>query len=113
MADYYEMAQKVLRGGRVIHYEISNWRSRGSNRGQPEICGARHTWDLGLGAFVSGTERWANAHDAAGYVTAVQGGRLPMSQMKGLTAESALAEEELFLGLRQLDGICVAESSGS
>ena len=37
---------------------------------------------------------------------AVQGGRLPMEQHEVLTAEGAL-EEELFLGLRQLDGIDV------
>jgi coproporphyrinogen III oxidase-like Fe-S oxidoreductase len=40
-------------------------------------------------------------------VTAVQGGRLPVEQHETLTAESAL-EEELFLGLRQLDGIDLA-----
>jgi len=39
-------------------------------------------------------------------VSAVQGGRLPVSSSEKLTAESAL-EEELFLGLRQLDGIDV------
>jgi len=39
-------------------------------------------------------------------VSAVQGRRLPVEQHETLTAESAL-EEELFLGLRQLDGIDV------
>jgi oxygen-independent coproporphyrinogen-3 oxidase len=66
---------------------------------------------LGFGAGAhsfSGTERWANAHDAANYVEAVQGGRLPVEQHERLTAEGAL-EEELFLGLRQLDGIDLAE----
>src|SRR5258708_10110476 len=65
---------------------------------------------LGFGAGAhsfSGSERWANAHDAAAYVAAVQGGRLPVEQHETLTAESAL-EEELFLGLRQLDGIDIA-----
>jgi len=41
------------------------------------------------------------------YVSAVEGGRLPVEQHEVLTAESAL-EEELFLGLRQLDGIDLA-----
>jgi oxygen-independent coproporphyrinogen-3 oxidase len=40
-------------------------------------------------------------------VAAVQGGRLPVEQHEALTVESAL-EEELFLGLRQLDGIDLA-----
>jgi coproporphyrinogen III oxidase-like Fe-S oxidoreductase len=39
-------------------------------------------------------------------VNAVQEGRLPAEQHEVLTAEKAL-EEELFLGLRQLDGIDV------
>ena len=40
-------------------------------------------------------------------MNAVHGGRLPVEQHETLTAESAL-EEELFLGLRQLDGIDLA-----
>jgi coproporphyrinogen III oxidase-like Fe-S oxidoreductase len=40
-------------------------------------------------------------------VNAVTAGRLPVEQHEALTAESAL-EEELFLGLRQLEGIDVA-----
>jgi coproporphyrinogen III oxidase-like Fe-S oxidoreductase len=39
-------------------------------------------------------------------VNAITGGRLPLEQLEKLTAESAL-EEELFLGLRQLEGIDV------
>jgi oxygen-independent coproporphyrinogen-3 oxidase len=65
---------------------------------------------LGFGAGAhsfSGTERWANAHDAAAYVSALQGGRLPVEQLEKVTAAQAL-EEELFLGLRQLDGIDVS-----
>ena len=64
---------------------------------------------LGFGAGAhsfSGTQRWANAHDAAAYVSAIESGRLPVEQLEAVTPESAL-EEELFLGLRQLDGIDV------
>jgi len=39
-------------------------------------------------------------------VNAVMAGRLPVEQHEKLTAESAL-EEELFLGLRQMEGIDV------
>jgi oxygen-independent coproporphyrinogen-3 oxidase len=109
MADYYEMAQKVLRAAGYHHYEISNWAKPGFESGHNLKYWRREAY-LGFGAGAhsfSGTERWANAHDAAGYVTAVQGGRLPIEQHERLTAESAL-EEELFLGLRQLDGIDVA-----
>src|SRR5882757_1796880 len=106
MADYYEMAQKVLRAAGYHHYEISNWAKPGFESRHNLKYWRREAY-LGFGAGAhsfSGTERWANAHDASGYVTAVQGGRLPVEQQESLTAESAL-EEELFLGLRQLDGI--------
>jgi len=108
MAEFYEMAQKVLRAAGYHHYEISNWAKPGFESKHNLKYWRREAY-LGFGAGAhsfSGTERWANAHDAAAYVSAVQGGRLPVEQQEKLTAESAL-EEELFLGLRQLDGIDV------
>jgi oxygen-independent coproporphyrinogen III oxidase len=106
MAEFYDTACAVLAAAGYQHYEISNW-------GRPGFA-SRHNlkyWRreayLGFGAGAhsfSGTERWANAHDAAGYVGALTAGRLPVEQVEKLTAESAL-EEELFLGLRQLEGI--------
>jgi oxygen-independent coproporphyrinogen III oxidase len=108
MAEFYDTACEVLRRAGYEHYEISNW-------GRPGFA-SRHNlkyWRreayLGFGAGAhsfSGTERWANAHDAAEYVGALTAGRLPVEQVEKLTAESAL-EEELFLGLRQLGGIDV------
>jgi oxygen-independent coproporphyrinogen-3 oxidase len=108
MAEFYETACAVLGAAGYQHYEISNW-------GRPGFA-SRHNlkyWRreayLGFGAGAhsfSGSERWANAHDAAGYVGALTGGRLPVEQVEKLTAASAL-EEELFLGLRQLAGIDV------
>src|ERR1700731_141068 len=108
MADYYEMAQGVLRAAGYHHYEISNWAKPGFESRHNLKYWRREPY-LGFGAGAhsfSGTERWANAHDAADYVNAVQGGQLPIEQHERLTPESAL-EEELFLGLRQLDGIDV------
>jgi oxygen-independent coproporphyrinogen-3 oxidase len=106
MAEFYEMAQEALRSAGYHHYEISNWAKPGFESKHNLKYWRREPY-LGFGAGAhsfSGTERWANAHDAAAYVTAVQAGRLPVEQHETLTAESAL-EEELFLGLRQLDGI--------
>jgi oxygen-independent coproporphyrinogen-3 oxidase len=108
MADYYEMAQEALGAAGYHHYEISNW-ARPGFESKHNLKYWRREPYLGFGAGAhsfSGTERWANAHDAAAYVMAVQGGRLPVEQHETLTAESAL-EEELFLGLRQLEGIDV------
>ena len=109
MAEFYEMAQESLGAAGYHHYEISNWAKPGYESKHNLKYWRREPY-LGFGAGAhsfSGAERWANAHDAAAYVTAVQSGRLPVEQHETLTAESAL-EEELFLGLRQLDGIDVA-----
>jgi putative oxygen-independent coproporphyrinogen III oxidase len=108
MAEFYETACEFLERAKFRHYEISNW-------GQPGFE-SRHNlkyWRrepyLGFGAGAhsfSGEQRWANAHDAASYVAAIGDGRLPIEQLETVTRESAL-EEELFLGLRKLDGIDV------
>jgi oxygen-independent coproporphyrinogen-3 oxidase len=109
MAEFYETAQSVLRVAGYHHYEISNWAKPGFES-QHNLKYWRREPYLGFGAGAhsfSGAERWANAHDAAAYVHAIQSARLPIEQLEEVTAEQAL-EEELFLGLRQLDGIDVA-----
>jgi oxygen-independent coproporphyrinogen III oxidase len=108
MAEFYETACKFLRKAGYRHYEISNWGKVGFESRHNLKYWQREPY-LGFGAGAhsfSGTQRWANAHDAAAYVSAIEGGRLPVEQLEAVTPESAL-EEELFLGLRQLDGIDV------
>jgi oxygen-independent coproporphyrinogen-3 oxidase len=108
MADFYEMACEFLEAAGYHHYEISNWAKPGFESKHNLKYWRREPY-LGFGAGAhsfSGTERWANAHDAAEYVEAIQAGRLPAEQLETVTHASAL-EEELFLGLRQLDGIDV------
>jgi oxygen-independent coproporphyrinogen-3 oxidase len=110
MADFYEIAQEKLGAAGYHHYEISNWAKPGFESKHNLKYWRREAY-LGFGAGAhsfSGTERWANAHDAAEYVKAMSSGRLPIEQHEVLTAERAL-EEELFLGLRQLDGIDVGQ----
>jgi oxygen-independent coproporphyrinogen III oxidase len=110
MADFYEMAQEKLGAAGYHHYEISNWAKPGFESKHNLKYWRREAY-LGFGAGAhsfSETERWANAHDAAEYVKAMSSGRLPIEQHEVLTPERAL-EEELFLGLRQLDGIDVGQ----
>jgi oxygen-independent coproporphyrinogen-3 oxidase len=109
MAEFYELAQTSFSAAGYHHYEISNWAKPGF-----ESCHNLKYWRreayLGFGAGAhsfSGVQRWANVHDAADYVKALQNGFLPFEQLERLTPEAAL-EEELFLGLRQLDGIDVS-----
>src|SRR5262249_13166271 len=54
-----------------------------------------------------GSRRWANVHDAARYVSAIEQGTEAREQVEVVTTEQAL-EEEFFLGLRQLEGIDLA-----
>jgi len=108
MAEFYETACKFLRKAGYRHYEISNWGKAGFESRHNLKYWQREPY-LGFGAGAhsfSGTQRWANAHDAAAYVSAIESGRLPAEQLEAVTPESAL-EEELFLGLRQMDGIDV------
>lgn len=108
MASFYETAQEHLESAGYHHYEISNWAKPGYESRHNLKYWRREPY-LGFGAgahsFVA-NNRWANAHDAADYVTAIEAARLPIEQHEVLTPERAL-EEELFLGLRQLDGIDV------
>src|SRR5258705_1628128 len=103
MAEFYELAQERLGAAGYHHYEISNWAKPGFESKHNLKYWRREPY-LGFGAGAhsfSGTERWANAPDAAAYVTTVRGGRLAVQQHEKLTAESAV-EEEMFPCLRAL-----------
>lgn len=110
MAEFYETACEFLERAGFRHYEISNWGRTGFESRHNLKYWRREAY-LGFGAGAhsfSGAQRWANAHDAAAYVAAIGAGKLPIEQLEEVTRESAL-EEELFLGLRKLDGIDVAQ----
>jgi oxygen-independent coproporphyrinogen-3 oxidase len=110
MAEFYETACEFLERAGFLHYEISNW-GRPGFESRHNLKYWRREAYLGFGAGAhsfSGTQRWANAHDAAAYVAVIGAGKLPIEQLEEVTRESAL-EEELFLGLRKLDGIDVAQ----
>src|SRR2546429_8971569 len=109
MAEFYEMAQEALGAAGDHHYGISNWGKAGFESRHNLKYWRREPY-LGFGAGAhsfSGTQRWANAHDAAAYVAAVQSGRFPVGQQGKLTADSALGEE-LVLWFRQLVGVRLA-----
>jgi oxygen-independent coproporphyrinogen-3 oxidase len=109
MAESYELAQSSFSAAGYHHYEISNWAKPGFESRHNLKYWRREAY-LGFGAGAhsfSGVQRWANAHDAASYANAIPKEVLPVEQLERLTPEAAL-EEELFLGLRQLDGIDVS-----
>jgi putative oxygen-independent coproporphyrinogen III oxidase len=109
MADSYEFACERLREAGYDHYEISNWALPGF-RSRHNLKYWRREPYLGFGAGAhsfDGRWRWANAHDPAAYAGAIEQGRLPIEQLEEVTPKQAL-NEELFLGLRQLEGIDLA-----
>ena len=110
MASFYDHACARLAAAGYIHYEISNWALPGFESRHNRKYWRREPY-IGFGAGAhsfNGTQRWANAHDPAGYVAAIEQGGFPVEQLEPVTREMAL-EEEFFLGLRQLAGIDLAQ----
>jgi len=106
MAASYEAACEQLAGAGYEHYEISNWALPGF-RSRHNLKYWRREPYLGFGAGAhsfDGRRRWANAHDPAQYVAAIEKGVLPVEQREEITPAQAI-EEEMFLGLRQLEGV--------
>ncbi len=106
MAEFYELAQTELKAAGYGQYEISNWTKPGFESRHNLKYWQREPY-LGFGAGAhsfSGTQRWANRHDAAAYVAAISEGKSAVESADTLTQSLAL-EEEFFLGLRKLSGI--------
>ena len=110
MAGFYERACARLATAGYCHYEISNWGLTGfESRHNLKYWRREPYFGFGAGAHsFNGMQRWANAHDPAAYAASVGQGRFPVEQVEKVSRDQAL-EEELFLGLRQLAGINLAE----
>jgi oxygen-independent coproporphyrinogen-3 oxidase len=109
-AEFYDSACTRLATAGYDHYEISNWALPG-RRSRHNLKYWQREPYLGLGAGAhsfDGKTRWANVHDSAKYVATIEQGISPREQIEPVTSEQAL-EEEFFLGLRQLDGIDLAQ----
>jgi oxygen-independent coproporphyrinogen-3 oxidase len=110
MAESYEIARGELRRAGYEQYEISNFAKPGfASRHNRKYWRRQPYLGFGAGAHsFSGSQRWANAQDPASYVQAVSGGRTPVEELEEISSGQAL-DEELFLGLRQLEGIDLAQ----
>jgi oxygen-independent coproporphyrinogen III oxidase len=106
IADFYDSACARLAQSGYEHYEISNWALPGMRSRHNSKYWQRKPY-LGFGAGAhsfDGEKRWSNVHDSTRYVTCIEQGISPREHIEMVTAAQAL-EEELFLGLRQLDGV--------
>jgi oxygen-independent coproporphyrinogen III oxidase len=109
MAEFYDAACVRLAAAGYEHYEISNWGLPGF-RSRHNLKYWRRDPYIGFGAGAhsfDGARRWSNVHDSAKYVASIEQGISPRERIEPVTTQEAL-EEELFLGLRQLEGIDVA-----
>jgi len=109
MAEFYEHARADLRIAGYEQYEISNFAKPGFASQHNRKYWRREPY-IGFGAGAhsfSGHQRWANGHDPACYVQAIACESTTVQQLETISADQAL-DEELFLGLRQLEGIDLA-----
>lgn len=109
IADSYEWAREKLRAEGYEHYEISNWGLPGF-RSRHNLKYWRREPYIGFGAGAhsfDGKHRWANLHDSARYAANMEKGISTREQEQIVTQAEAL-EEELFLGLRQIEGVDLA-----
>ena len=111
MADAYVQARCALRQASYIQYEISNFALPGH-----ESIHNRKYWQLkpylGLGAGAhscDGQSRWQNATSVEEYERRLGHGESPICELRQLTADTQM-EEFFFLGLRQLEGVSLAEA---
>jgi len=108
MAECYELARSGLAGAGYRQYEISNFAKPGFASRHNRKYWRREPY-LGFGAGAhsfSGSQRWANTVDSAAYVRAIAAGETPVDELEDISTAQAV-DEELFLGLRQLEGIDV------
>lgn len=111
MADAYDQARELLREAGYIQYEISNFARPGR-----ESIHNRKYWQLkpyvGLGAGAHSSDgqfRWENATSVEEYERHLENGESPICDQRRLTPYAQL-EEFFFLGLRQTEGIKLAEA---
>lgn len=111
MADAYEQARHWLHKAGYFQYEISNF----ALPGQKSIHNCKY-WQLkpyvGLGAGAhssNGEARWENMAPVEAYESCLKRGESPICQHCLLSPDARL-EEFFFLGLRQTEGINLAEA---
>lgn len=106
----YQEAIGFLQENGYEHYEISNF-ARPGFRCRHNLAYWKHWPYLGLGPAAHsfwGNRRWANVSSLEEYCARLEAGELPIYETEELSPE-ALMGEAIFLGLRLLEGVNLAE----
>jgi putative oxygen-independent coproporphyrinogen III oxidase len=112
---FFLFTARFLTKTRFIHYEISNFARYRRLRCRHNMKYWDHTPYLGLGpsahSFLGG-KRWWNLSSVVEYCAALQKGGLPTAGSEDLSPEQ-LDLENLFLGLRTMDGVILESGAGA
>ncbi|MET3574718.1 radical SAM family heme chaperone HemW [Bhargavaea ullalensis] len=105
-ADMFRMLMDRMESAGLRQYEISNFSKEGFQSAHNKLYWQNRTYaGAGAGAhgYVNG-ERYSNHGPLKKYMNAVAEGRRPVFETHRVTAGEEM-EEEMFLGLRMIDGV--------
>jgi putative oxygen-independent coproporphyrinogen III oxidase len=106
-ADMGQALREALAAGGLARYEVSNFAREASSRSVHNLGYWEGRPYLGLGVGASGAtpvSRYANARGSAGYLAALEGGRLPAGETEALDGDVRF-RERVMLGLRLVEGL--------
>ena len=110
-AELFDVGHRVLPGGGLDGYEVSNFSRGVSHRSTHNQKYWRHVPYLGLGPSAhsfDGRRRWWNRRGSGSWARALEAGQSPVEEEESLTPRQ-LVLERLMLGLRTADGVDLAE----
>ncbi len=109
-AEMYELVMETLDVNGFKQYEISNFAKPGRQcKHNQTYWQNEEYYGFGLGAHgYINRERYANHHVLKKYFTAISGGQRPILTKK-IILPLEMMEEEMFLGLRQTEGIDIPQ----
>jgi len=105
-AEMYDVLMRRMEGAGKKQYEISNFAQEGYESLHNLIYWKNETYaGIGAGAhgYINGT-RYSNVGPLKRYIGMLQEGQLPILQSHEVPTKEKI-EEELFLGLRKMDGV--------